>query len=48
VTNGAVLSEYNCDGGTKTAVLVRVNIPAKGSVTVGIPDNEGPATGGGE
>ena len=37
VTNGAILAEYDCTGGTKTAVLVKVNIPAHGSVTVGIP-----------
>ncbi len=36
VENGAVLAEYNCAHDTKTAVLVRVNIPANGSVTVTI------------
>lgn len=36
VTNGAILAEYDCANDTKTAVLVRVNIPAKGSVHVSI------------
>jgi hypothetical protein len=34
VENGTVLSEYDCANNTKTAVLVRVNIPANGSITV--------------
>jgi hypothetical protein len=37
VANGTILSEYDCAGGSRTAVLVRVNIPANGSVTVGTP-----------
>ena len=37
VENGTILSEYDCVNGTKTAVLVKVNIPARGSVTVSIP-----------
>jgi hypothetical protein len=37
VKNGEILSEYDSADKTKTAVLVRVNIPAKGSVTVSIP-----------
>ena len=37
VVNGTVLSEYDCAQDTKTAVLVKVNIPARGSVTVSIP-----------
>ena len=37
VANGTILSEYDCVGGSKTAVLVRVNIPANGSVIVGTP-----------
>lgn len=37
VENGTILSEYNCANDTKTAVLVRVDIPANGSVTVGVP-----------
>ena len=37
VENGTILSEYNCADDTKTAVLVRVNIPANGSITVGTP-----------
>jgi hypothetical protein len=37
VENGTILSEYDCANATKTAVLVRVNIPARGSITVGTP-----------
>jgi hypothetical protein len=37
VENGTILSEYDCAGGAKTAVLVRVNIPADGTITVGAP-----------
>jgi hypothetical protein len=37
VENGTILSEYDCDNDTKTAVLVRVNIPTSGSITVRIP-----------
>lgn len=37
VENGMILSEYNCANDTKTAVLVRVSIPAKGTITVGTP-----------
>jgi hypothetical protein len=37
VVNGTILSEYNCANDSKTAVLVRVDIPAKGAVTVGMP-----------
>jgi len=40
VENGAILSEYNCADGRKTAVLVRVNIPASSSVTVSIPTGD--------
>jgi hypothetical protein len=36
VHNGTILSQYNCVNDTKTAVLVKVDIPAKGSVTVNI------------
>jgi Calcineurin-like phosphoesterase len=32
--NGAILSQYECDRGKKLALLVRVNIPAKGAVQV--------------
>jgi hypothetical protein len=34
--NGKILAEYSCLSGTKTAVLVKVDIPAKGSITVTI------------
>lgn len=40
VKNGTVLSEYDCANDTKTAVLVRVNIPANGSITVSIPGKQ--------
>jgi hypothetical protein len=36
VNNGTVLSQYDCVNGTKTAVLVRVNIPSSGAITVDI------------
>jgi hypothetical protein len=38
VTNGTVLAQYDCENDTKTAVLVKVNIPANGTITVGVPD----------
>jgi hypothetical protein len=34
ITNGTILCQYDCYHGSKTAVLVRVNIPASGTVTV--------------
>lgn len=34
VRNGTLLSQYSYANGTRTALLVRVNIPANGSVTV--------------
>jgi hypothetical protein len=34
VKNGTILAQYDCANGAKTAVLVRVDIPASGSVTV--------------
>jgi hypothetical protein len=37
VKNGEILSEYDSADNSKTAVLVRVNIPASGSITVSIP-----------
>jgi hypothetical protein len=37
VKNGTILSEYNCVNDTKTAVLIRVNIPASGTITVSVP-----------
>ena len=36
VRNGVELARYDCANGAKTAVLVRANIPANGSVTVSI------------
>ena len=40
VVNGNILAEYNCVNGTRTAVLVKVNIPANNSITVSIPEEE--------
>jgi hypothetical protein len=37
IQNGTILAAYDCAGGRKTALLVRVDIPARGSVTVTIP-----------
>jgi hypothetical protein len=37
VTNGAILAQYDCFNGTKTAVLVKVNIPANDTITVTVP-----------
>jgi hypothetical protein len=34
--NGVILAEYDSADATKTAVLVRVDIPASGSITVSI------------
>jgi Calcineurin-like phosphoesterase len=34
IANGTILSEYECGHGSKTAVVVKVNIPAQGNVTV--------------
>jgi hypothetical protein len=36
VHNGTILSEYDNKDGTKTAVLVKVTIPANGDVTVSV------------
>lgn len=36
VTNGSILASYDCRSGAKTAVVVKVNIPANGTVTVGL------------
>lgn len=36
VSNGTILSQYECEGGAKIAVLVRVNIPASSTVTVSV------------
>lgn len=43
VDNGNVLAEYDCLHNTKTAVLVKVDIPANGSVTVSIPSEQSAA-----
>jgi hypothetical protein len=40
VTNGTILAEYDCVHNTRTAVLVRVNIPANGSITVTVPSGQ--------
>ncbi|HSV13550.1 MAG TPA: hypothetical protein VLI90_04780, partial [Tepidisphaeraceae bacterium] len=32
--NGTLLAQYDCEDNTKTAVLVKVDIPASGSTTV--------------
>lgn len=37
LSHGTILAEYDCAGNTKTAVLVKVNIPASASVTVTVP-----------
>jgi hypothetical protein len=39
VKKGKILAEYNCANGTNTAVLVKVNIPANGTITVNLPEN---------
>jgi hypothetical protein len=36
VTNGTILAQYDCDNGAKTAVLVKVNIPASGTIRVSL------------
>jgi hypothetical protein len=36
VHNGTILAQYDFDRASKTAILVKVNIPANGSITVGI------------
>ena len=36
--NGDILAEYNCFNNSNTAVLVKVDIPAKGSIHVSIPE----------
>jgi hypothetical protein len=38
ISNGEILSEYDSADKTKTALLVRVNIPAKSSITVRLAD----------
>jgi hypothetical protein len=38
-SNGTILAQYDCDHGSKTAVLVKVNIPANGSITVRLPES---------
>ncbi len=37
--NGVILSEYDCDDGSHTAVLVKVNIPPNAAVTVQLAAN---------
>jgi hypothetical protein len=36
VRNGVILVQYNCGNDSKTAVLVKVDIPAKGTIIVGV------------
>jgi hypothetical protein len=36
IRNGEVLAQYDFDNGTKTAVLVKVNIPANGTISVSV------------
>src|SRR5262249_13242545 len=40
VKNGTVLAQYDCHQGTRSAVLVKVNIPAEAAVTVDISRND--------
>ncbi|PWU20130.1 MAG: hypothetical protein C5B50_04745 [Verrucomicrobia bacterium] len=40
VSNGTILAHYDYESRTRTAVLVRVNIPPNGSVTVGLVRNQ--------
>ena len=40
VVNGRVLAEYDSADSTKTIVLVKVDIPANGSITVSIPEKQ--------
>ncbi len=42
--NGDILAQYNCFNDSKTAVLVKVDIPANGSITVTIPPDQAPGT----
>jgi hypothetical protein len=42
--NGTILSEYDCLNNLKTAILVKVDIPANGSITVSIPSDVGQAS----
>lgn len=45
VTNGSILSEYDSDAGRQTALLVRVNIPANGTISVTVPNETQAAKG---
>jgi hypothetical protein len=38
--NGVILAEYDSADATKTAVLVKVDIPASSSITVSIPTGD--------
>lgn len=44
IKNGDILAEYDCANGAKTAVLVRVKIPARGSITVSVPSESSVST----
>jgi hypothetical protein len=41
-TNGVVLAEYDSADATKTAVLVKVDIPAGNSITVSVESDKAP------
>ena len=40
-TNGQILAQYDFQHGTKTAVLVKVSIPANGKITVELKPAKG-------
>ncbi len=42
VTNGTILAQYDCYNGTRTAVLVKVNIPASNTITVSLGTSPAP------
>jgi hypothetical protein len=42
VSNGTILAQYDCEQNTKTAVLVKVSIPANGTTTVNLTAHKTP------